>query len=459
MVIWVHNKRVRTLSLWLLAVVSVAALLLAAKPAHAQFHLVYTVNSTGDEPDANAGDNLCDVDTSTPGQQCTLRAAIQDANANGTTNEDFIDFNIGGSGVKVISPATLLPIIRQPVIIDGYTQTGATENTLAVGDDANLLIRLDRGSGSAGSGLWIDTNDSVVRGLSITGFSSGAGVIVAGDNNTVEGNFIGTDPGGIQAGVGNFTGVIVQSDSSNNLVGGTLPEARNVISGNGGEGVRINTNPGEKGNRVQGNYIGTTKSGTADLGNTSAGVIDNSFGDSENLIGGTSRAAANTIAFNGRDGVQVGDGFVPVGISILRNSIFSNGGLGIDLIGSGESLTTDVPTPNDGGVADDADTGPNGLQNKPVLTAAITSSGTTTIRGVLDTKPNTTYRVQFFSQPTGNEGRKFIGQKLVPTDADGRVPFTFSPVNAVAVGQLITATATGPEGTSEFSGFRQVTAS
>lgn len=453
-----ETKRTRRAQGLAFGLVMIFALLLlfglqaATKPAHAQvFTAVFTVNSTGDEPDASVGDNVCDVDTSTPGEQCTLRAAIQEANANGATAADVIDFDIPGSGVQTISPATLLPKISAPVVIDGYTQPGASKNTLAVGDNADLRVRLDKGSGSAGSGLWIDTNDSVVRGLSITGFSSGVGVIVAGGNNTVEGNFIGTDPGGTLAGVGNYTGVIVSSDASNNLVGGTLPEARNVISGNGREGVRINTDPNEEGNRVQGNYIGTTKSGTGDLGNTSAGVTDNSFADSKNLIGGTTRAAANTIAFNGV-GVEVGDGFVPAGISILGNSIFSNDGLGIDLNGDGI-------TPNDG--PGDPDTGPNNLQNFPTITSAKTGRRATTVKGTLESTQNGTFTIQFFSNPKDvtDEGKKFIGEKSVTdTDGDGIMPFTFKTKQKVKVGLFVTATATDDAtgDTSEFSAPKKV---
>ncbi len=176
---------------------------------------------------------------------------------------------------------------------------------------------------------------------------------------------------------------------------------------------------------------------------------------SNTTIGGNIAGAANTIAFNGSDGVAViGDN--NTGEDILRNSIFGNGGLGIDLVTIG-------PTSNDGGSADDADTGPNGLQNKPLLRSAVTSSSTTTIAGGLDTKPNTTYTVQFFSQASGNEGKKFIGQRLVGADQDpdedGLYSFTFRPTNAVAEGQKITATATGPEDTSEFSAPREVTVS
>jgi hypothetical protein len=111
------------------------------------------------------------------------------------------------------------------------------------------------------------------------------------------------------------------------------------------------------------------------------------------------------------------------------------------LRGPGETDSTDVSTPNDPG---DADTGPNGLQNKPVISSAKTSSTKTTITGTLASVPNTLYRVEFYSNPSGtDEGKKFLGLKLVSTDASGNATFTFSPASKVAAGQTVTATARG----------------
>jgi hypothetical protein len=67
---------------------------------------------------------------------------------------DAIHFNISGGGVHTITPGTSLPNITKPVVIDGYSQSGASANTLAVGDNAQLRIRLD-GSTSGGAGLTI----------------------------------------------------------------------------------------------------------------------------------------------------------------------------------------------------------------------------------------------------------------------------------------------------------------
>ncbi len=150
-------------------------------------------------------------------------------------------------------------------------------------------------------------------------------------------------------------------------------------------------------------------------------------------------------------------------IGILRNSIFSNEGLGIDLRGGtenasgatandGDDPTTPEPDP-------DKDTGSNNLQNKPNLTSAKSSASATTIRGRLTSTPGLTFKIQFFSNPSGNEGEVFLGQTSVTIGPNGLASFTFSPSRGVAAGQTITAIATHPNAaTSEFSAPREVLA-
>src|SRR5262249_18699224 len=136
------------------------------------------------------------------------------------------------------------------------------------------------------------------------------------------------------------------------------------------------------------------------------------------------------------------------------NPIHSNTGLGIDLGGDGV-------TPNDPG---DADTGSNGLQNFPDLTAAFTNGTTTTIRGTLNSIASRSFDLDFFSNPacdasTHGQGASFIGSLPVSTDSSGNITFaaTFSLV--VPAGQVVTATATDASGnTSEFSVCRTVAA-
>ena len=141
---------------------------------------------------------------------------------------------------------------------------------------------------------------------------------------------------------------------------------------------------------------------------------------------------------------------IPAGNSntVLGNSIFVNGGLGIDLGAFG------TVTPND---ANDVDTGPNDLQNFPVLTAALLEGSDLLLGGTVNTTANTTVRIEFFvspaADPSGNgEGRTFIGFVEVNTGAGNTVAFTAAFVTSlVHAGDVISATASTDGGTSEFS--------
>ena len=158
-----------------------------------------------------------------------LRQAITDAN--GAAGADVINFNIQGTGVQVIALSSALPVITGPVTIDGYLQQpGASANTLSSGNNAVIRVELrggGTGSTSGASGLAITAGNSVVRGLAINGFP-GRGIDLSGSgNNRIEGCFIGTDAAGT-APLGNRVGVAVNGPG--NIIGGTTPAARNVIS-------------------------------------------------------------------------------------------------------------------------------------------------------------------------------------------------------------------------------------
>jgi CSLREA domain-containing protein len=408
---------------------------LGAGPAHAS--TTFTVNSTADDFDGDTADGVCEALVFGDSGRCTLRAAIEQANA--TAGADTINFNIPGTlGVKTISPTSQLPVITEQVTINGYTQPGASPNTKAVGDDANLLIELD-GHNGGWSGLRITSSNNLVKGLVINAFSLD-GVLLSNagaTNNHIEGNFIGTDATGTQD-LGNGYGVDVLQ-SGGNTIGGPSAGARNLISGNDADGIIILSS----GNTVQGNYIGTKKDGASGLGNSGDGV---DIFSSNNVVGGAMLSEGNRISSNGDEGVEVGNF---TGNVILANSIYANSGLGIDLFPDGVTL-------ND---PKDPDIGGNNLQNYPVITRASTlSRGKTAIKGNLGSTPDTKVEVQFFANPKGtDEGKTLIGRRDMSTGADGRVSFTFKLTRKVPRGQAITATATDPNGnTSEFSAPRKV---
>jgi CSLREA domain-containing protein len=607
----------------------------------------FTVNSAND-----VNDSVCNE------THCSLREAINAANAN--PGKDTIAFKIPGAGPHTIRPALALPTIADPVIIDGYTQPGASPNTNGPGLGSNAALKIELDGSNAGNGvngLTITAGNSNIRGLVINRFLQTAGQRVANfglalqgnGGNVIEGNIIGANLAGTQTtGLGNYNGIAVVNspnnligsaargsrnvisgnliginisgsgstgnlvlgnfigtditgavalpasvpgyccgggidiEASNNTVGGTSPEGRNIISGSDGIGLRI-VGDTAQGNLVHGNFIGTDVTGTISLGNTSDGVriqngpsnntigglidgarniISGNGGDGINMftccladvftvrginttrntvlgnligtdvsginglgnngsgvridggssntvggtlaearhvipsnkvsgviiegtiasdnfvqgnfigtkadgvsplgnsshgvvigpverlpantntIGGASTGAGNVIAFNGLDGVVVGSGTANV---ILSNAIFSNGRLGIDLVGDGI-------TPNDLG---DADIGPNNLQNFPVLSPSATFP--TQASGTLNSTSNTTFRLEFFSNaacdPVGHgEGQTFVGSTNVTTDGSGNVSFTVAFSTATSVGHFITATATdSTNNTSELS--------
>ncbi|UCG93065.1 MAG: T9SS type A sorting domain-containing protein [candidate division WOR-3 bacterium] len=200
----------------------------------------------------------------------SLRQAILYANANPGT--DMIIFNIPTTdpgynhttGAFTIQPLSFLPNITDAVIIDGYTQPGASYNTNPpnLGTNAVLKIELDGTyAGSGGSGITVSSggSGSKVRGLVINRFRyHGIYLGFNSSNNVIEGNFIGTDVTGT-IDIGNSGSGIVIFHSSN-LIGGMSESARNIISGNS-SGVDINGSVAT-GNLVQGNLIGTDADGT-----------------------------------------------------------------------------------------------------------------------------------------------------------------------------------------------------
>ena len=486
----------------------ICVLFLAAAAASAK---TITVTSTGD---TIAVDGVV-----------TLREAITAANTNAPSGDapagdpgmDVINFNILGGGVRTISPTSALPAITEPITINGYTQPGASANTLAVGSDAILLIELDgTNAGASTSGLTITAGNSTFRGLVINRFAFLGIDLQTNGGNTIAGNFIGTNASGT-AGFpipNNNVGVYVKS--ANNIIGGVLPADRNVVSGNGtasgGRGIWLDTAIAT-GNKVIGNYIGTGASGATKVGNSGDGVsiggssfniiggstsaernvisgngsgngitiIGNatnnqimgnfigtkadglsplgnaqlgiyiSSGPTNNVIGGTASGAGNVIAFNPTSGINL-FGAQSINNAILGNSIYSSqSGIGIDLFSGASGVT-----PNDNNTGD-ADTGPNNLQNFPVIISAISSGGTTTIKGTLDSAFSTQFRLEFFSNTAPNssgfgEGQTFLGFANVVTDASGKASFTFNVPSANVVGGFFSATATDPNGnTSEFA--------
>jgi hypothetical protein len=409
----------------------------------------------------------------------------------------------GQDGVHIIDSGTTGNVVEGNFIgtdVSGSQRLGNAASGVAVfaGASDNLI-----GGTASGSGNTISAN--VIYGVFISDFAT--------TGNVVEGDFIGTDASGALAlGNGN-SGVVIYNNATNNLIGGTMAAARDVISGNGWNGVDIG-NPGTTGNVVEGDFIGVTADSSGALGNVASGVAvfggasDNLIGGTapgsgnvisanviygvyisdflttgnlvegneigtdpigslglgngsdgviiqagaaDNTIGGQAVSSGNLITDNGGPGVVVGNSALDdsVGNEIIANRIFANSGQAIDL-------------GDDGVTHDSASTrvGPNNLQNFP----AIVTTADGRLQGALSgSTPDTRFRIDVFASagygPGGaGEAQDYLGDLEVTTNRHGQavfvVPFTAPPGMPV-----VTATATDPEGnTSEVTtALRQAT--
>ncbi|WP_413167044.1 DUF4347 domain-containing protein [Capilliphycus salinus ALCB114379] len=386
-------------------------------------------------------------------------AAGNTAIPNGETTEDPAVIN-GGIGVEIINSSNNI-IGRNTAgeqntisgnLVDGIRITGSPEFNSIGNIIQSNLIGLDSTGVTAipnqSNGIFI----SNAAGNTIGGSEANQGNVISGNTinglvlrnaaneNQILGNFIGTNSAGNAPVPNSNNGLELDNVVGNSVVG-------NLISGNSINGISVVNN--SSGNQIQGNRIGVAPDGSG-LGNANSGIfVDNAV---NNVIGGLEAGQGNTIAFNSGDGVTIVNN-TAISNGILGNSIFSNGAedntaIGIDLANEGVTI-------NDAG---DPDEGPNTLQNYPELVLAEPVENSTVVAGRFNSLPNTTYRLEFFSNAavdaSGNgQGQTFIGTTEVTTDAEGNAIINANlPETGDLSGQFITATATDPNNnTSEFS--------
>ncbi len=393
-----------------------AAALLAAPAAHTA---TYTVTTTAD---SGAG---------------SLRQAILDSNGS-IGIPDTIDFNIAGAGPHVIQPVSALPQVTDSVTIDGRSELSA---------GSWPLVTIDGGPAAPPSLHGLDVQPTSfgsvqIQALAFIRWDAANGMalrLASAGTATVFGSLFGLDANGVPG--GNHTGIGIENSSAN--IGGTAAGTRNVISGNV-TGVSISALSTTT--FVGGNWIGVGLDGVSALGNSSEGVLAQSFNG--HLIGGPVPLTTNRIRHNGT-GIRVTGGSTQIR---SWNEIDENLGLGIDLGSLGV-------TANDPG---DADTGPNALQNYPTgLDPRDLGGGQIRVAGTLDSVSGPSYTLRFYASPAADasghgEGARFLGET---TSSAGSFSYTFVPSSPVTVGDVVSATATDPAGnTSEFSAAVAVTA-
>jgi parallel beta-helix repeat protein len=218
----------------------------------------------------------------------SLRQAIIDANAN--PGADQIHFNLAGPAPYTIAPASALPGVTDPVVIDGSTQVGWV---------GTPIIELNGANAGVVSGIRLFTTQCTIRSLVINRFGLDGILIDEGGSHLIVGNYIGTDVTGTAIRANVQEGVYI-SGSIGNVIGGVNAADRNVISGNGDAGIYILFSSGTV---VRGNYIGTTAGGLSALGNINLGVLINN--GSGNTIGGAAAGARNVISGNGNSGIYI----------------------------------------------------------------------------------------------------------------------------------------------------------
>ena len=452
-------------SVFLMALLTFA--LYRPAPAQAAGFLVVGPADDALAHDVNPGDGIC-LDG---GGACTLRAAIEEANA--LDGADTITFAYAMT-ITIDSTVGALPAITSPLTIDASSEWDTANDRPGVVLEGNNQI-LD--------GLFLQTDANQIYGLYITGFNhngiyipsgnnkiggiapsqrniiSGngfSGIILQGSsakNNQIANNYMGTTPDGM-AKHPNGIGIVISDFSTFNVIGGDGESYRNVISGNTDYGVYISGMLAEN-NQVSANYIGSTVDGSTPLSNGKAGILIDLLADN-NIIGG-SPMSGNLIAGNDGAGIEVQNANA---ISIEYNAIIANKGEGILLtnrnarvfrntiainarngivisgtIATGNELSENSITNNTlKGIVLSGNA--NGGINPPVITAVLPHSVSGTACGLC--------KIEIFSDDE-NEGEIFEGTTTADANGDWSYSGSFS-------GPKLTATARDDDhNTSEFS--------
>ncbi len=279
---------------------------------------VFTVNSAENSNDVNPGNGVCE--TAAGNGVCTLRAAIQEANA--LPGADTITFSISPDNPpidRVIEVPWALPGITDQLTIQGPNLEG-------IGAGANIVLD---GDGTF-TGLDVAADSCEIRKLTIRNFYRG---IYSKDTSglLIVGNRIGKfGYSGIQPAEGNaFEGVSLDGVIGA-VIGGDTTADRNIISGNGANGILLLNSASVV---IRGNYIGTNEDGTAALPNDYDGIRIAGSESTGNTIGGSIAARRNIISGNTGNGILLGAN---------DNDVFGN------YIGLNPSGTLALPNGSDG---------------------------------------------------------------------------------------------------------------
>jgi hypothetical protein len=219
----------------------------------------------------------------------SLRQAI--TNADQTSGSSVIDFAIA-SGAGTITPLSQLPSLNTDITIDGTSQQGYA---------GTPLITINGSVAAAWSyGIVVSGGGCSIVGLAIDNFGSSGLYLGGTGGDNVQADYIGVSPTGASAAANGGDGILVTSPDD--LIGGASSADRNIISGNGQQGVMLYASAAT-GDMVEGNFIGTNAAGNTAIPNYLCGVCV--YGANNNTIGGTGGGDGNVISGNGNDGIVI----------------------------------------------------------------------------------------------------------------------------------------------------------
>lgn len=294
-------------------------------------------------------DNLADTDnglgyTGADGTN-TLRKCIRLANA--SAGADIINFNVAGVGPHTITLTSALPALsdNSGVTIDGFTQSGASANTISVFNSTastpmnavhKIILTGSLGGATYLVGFTISSNNNVIKGLVLKNFNGTATsnyynnscVYITGNSNSILGCYIGVSNdgitiGGSKTGIGIYINGSAVSSGQNNIIGDGTAAGANLISGfKTHECIRI-YGANATGNRVRGNMLGLQKNGTSIVSGSTQDqgvfIFNSAY---SNTIGGTNSGEGNVISGNSGGGVFLNSNSSS-GNSVLGNIIGS----------------------------------------------------------------------------------------------------------------------------------------
>ena len=310
--------------LGLLSVVAPAGATAPAAPLAAGTPRTFTVNSVADRGDAK----LNGVCMTARANECTLRAAVQEANA--ASGPVTIVFAIPGTGVHTIQLGSQLPAIanhKYGITVDGFTQAGSRPNTDPVADNGVRTIEIV-GNGPTGfQGFVINSPDNTFRGLDLHGFRRAFEMgEVSSDRNTIVGDIIGLTPSGAfdphHQLVNGSSCVEIAGGAHQNVVGAPGNATRNTIGGCSHHGIATYNYPTSD-NTIQNNIIGLDPTGTQRRGD-SGYAIDINTGTEYTLVGGTGTEERNVLSGNDGNGIEISHEKSTMFNEIIGNYIGTN---------------------------------------------------------------------------------------------------------------------------------------